>query len=160
MIHVWWIWLSLRRSYNFCGVAWRDLLRIRSRYVGISLSIRGFLLHFGLSIGVGNCISSSVKESSVSAQSVRSSCLCFCGSRFSLRSCHSPVYLVLLWGGFLCLNTHVFHIVLHYWRSVVFTNMSSEYLLLCSVVLFSQGLRLLPQCWVVLVCIVTVLFVP
>ena len=83
MSHIWWIWLSLRRGYNFCGVAWRVLLRVLSRCVGNSLSVRGFMLRFGLSVGVGNCISPSVRESSVSSQSVRSSCLCLCGSRFS-----------------------------------------------------------------------------
>ena len=62
-----WIGLSLRRGYNFCGVTWRILLRVRSRCVGISLSIRGFLLRFVLSVSVDICISSSGKESSVFA---------------------------------------------------------------------------------------------
>ena len=80
---MWWIWLSLRRDYNVCGVAWRILLRVRSRCVSSSLSLRSFLLRFGLSVGVGSCSSSSVGESNVSAQSVRFSCLCLCDSRFS-----------------------------------------------------------------------------
>jgi len=42
---------------------------------------------------------------------------CVCVIHVScVRSCHSPVCLVLLWGGdFLCLDTLVFQIVLHYW---------------------------------------------
>ena len=59
------------------------MLRVRSICFGNSLSVRFFLLRFGLSVGVGNCISSSVGAISVSAQSVQSSYLCLCGSCFS-----------------------------------------------------------------------------
>ena len=162
MSYVWWIWSSLDGDYNFCGVAWRVLLLVRSRCVRNYLSVRCFLLRFGLSVGFGSCSSSSVGESSVSAQSVRFSCLCLCDSRFlRAKLSFSCLSGTVMGGGFpvpgySCVSNCP-SLLGDPWYPPTCPLKNCCFVLQCYC---PQGLSLLPQCWVVLVCIVSVMFVP
>jgi hypothetical protein len=152
------MWSSLGRDYNFCGVACRVLLCVRSRCVSNSLSVRSFLFRFGLSSVLVAVVRHQWGESSVSAQSVHFSLLCLCDSRFS-RAMLSFSCLVQLWGIscawiLLCFKSS-FSIGWSVYPPTCPLN-TCCFALQCYC---PQGLSLLAQCWVVLVCIVTVMFV-
>ena len=160
MSHIWWICSSLGRDYNFCSVAWRVLFRVRSRCVSNSISVRSFCSVSAFpSVLVAVVRHQWERVMYPPSQFGSRACVCVIHV-FRVGCCHSPVCLVLLWRDFLCLDTLVFQIVLHYWVIRGIHQHVLWILVLFCCVIVSKGLSLFLQCWVVLVYIVTVMFVP
>ena len=105
-------------------------------------------------------ISSSVGENSVSTQSIRSSCLCLCGSRFSRKMSFNRLSGTVTGGFPVSEFSRVSHrpsLLGDPWYPPTCPPNTFCFALQCYC---PHGLSLLPQCLVVLVCIVTVMFVP